>query len=270
MTKLRPAVLVFFLPWIFAVPLTQAAPPEAPRCDKPEAEAAFSQGFDHYSRRFWKAAIPGLEEAAGLCPKPDGPWMISLHGFGQAPYLPFFYLGRCHFELKEHPDALRQFHLSRCFDEPARGKSKMADLDSMTGTCLKNIRSPQQKHPFFSEGLAAFEQEEWEKSAKRMWDSLQAQPKEGETIVSNGRWTAVYLPRFQLAKALYKLGCQRQACELLQTELIEQVDPRVTLERKEMLDLRAACADQNRRAQADTMACRQWDCWLKAVEKEPR
>ena len=270
MMKPRPAVLFLsVLMWLLSVPRAGAAPPDAPRCDKPRAEEAFTEGFDHYSRKRWAAAIPGLEEAANLCPRPDGPWLISLHGFGEAPYIPYFYLGRCHAELKDHPAALRQFYLSICFEEPARGKSRTENLGSMTDACLKQIRSPQrpQKHPFFSEGFTAYVQEKWEKAAERMWDSLQNWPEDGKTTYSNGRWPEAYLPRFQLAKALDKLGCPRQACELLERSLVNDLvargNPRVKAESKEVAELRAACADRSRRAQTDTSACQRWDCWLR-------
>lgn len=270
MKKLRPVTFSFsVLLWIAAVP-ARAASPEAPRCDKWGAEATFSQVYlEHYGRGHWKEAIPGLEEAAGLCPKPDGTWVITIHGFGQTPYLPFFYLGRCHFELKEHPDALRQFHLSECFDKPAPGEKRMKDLDSMAYACMKNLRGSQQR-PFFSEGLAAFRQKEWEESAEKMWDSLQARPDEGEITLPSGRFPVPYLPRFQLAKALSELGCQQQACKLLEMELVAEDDPRVGIERKEMLDLRARCAAPTRRAKADEMTCLRWACWLKAVAEETR
>jgi hypothetical protein len=267
--KLRPTILVFYaLPLILAATPAHTASPEAPRCDKQKAAAAFSSSFDKYGRSQWAAAIPGLEEAISLCPKPDGPWIVPL-GFGQAPYIPFFYLGRCHYKLNDHPAALRQFYLSGCFEEPARGENKMKDFDPMTESCLKSIKSPQrpQKHSFFSEGFFAYKQEQWDKSAEKMWDSLLNWPEDGETTYSNGRWPEAYLPRFQLAKALHKLGCQQQACKLLEQSLIKKLltegNPRVKTERKELLDLRAACADTNKRNQTDEMTCQRWECWLK-------
>src|SRR6187402_1015121 len=92
--KLRPTVLVFYaLPLVLAATPAYTASPEAPRCDKQKAEVAFSSSYGHYGRKEWAAAIPGLEEAISLCPKTDGPWIVPLLGFGQAPYIPFFYLG---------------------------------------------------------------------------------------------------------------------------------------------------------------------------------
>jgi tetratricopeptide (TPR) repeat protein len=267
--KLRLTFLAFYaLPIVFDAAPAHAASPDAARCDKQRAQAAFSLSFDHYGRRKWAEAIPGLEEAIGLCPKPDGLWIIPL-GFGKAPYIPFFYLGRCHYELKDHPAALRQLYLSGCFEEPARSDDKMKDFDSMTAACLKNIKSPQrpQKHSFFSDGFFAYEQEQWDESAEKMWDSLMNWPEDGETTYSNGRWPEAYLPRFQLAKALNKLGCHQQACKLLEQSLIKKLlaegNPRVKTERKDVLDLAAACADIGKRDQTDEMTCQRWECWLK-------
>jgi hypothetical protein len=269
-SKLRPVTLAFCLLLLVVAGLPDyAAAAEPIQCDKPTAEVAFSSGYNEYSRGHWEAAIPGLKEATSLCPKPNGPWIITIQDFGQTPYIPFFYLGRCHSQKNANLDALRQFYLSSCMSEPIRDNGKTKGMGSMTNTCLKNIKELQ-RYPrslYFGVGYAAKEDKDWDKAAARMWDSMQVWPKEdGEATVTTGRWTRPYFPRFHLAKALYELGCQKEACEQLARSKIKELteknnSTKYNDERKEMKELEAKCAVRKGGTE-NIWICQQWQCWL--------
>jgi hypothetical protein len=238
-------------------------------CNEEDAKKEFISALDEMSDDNWQAAIGHLEKAADLCPVPPGLIEVRSFLFVKSPYIPYYYLGTCHKNLEELPDALRQFYLSSCVGEPARGGSQIKDLGSLTETCLNSIRSPQRpkKHIAFIEGHFAAQQQRWGKSAEKMWDSMHVWPEDGRTTYASGRWPEAYLPRFQLAKALNKLGCKQQACDQLKQsilgELVANNDQRVTIESKEMLDLQAACADRSQPQQRDEMTCQRWACWLR-------
>jgi hypothetical protein len=249
----------------FSFPMVVHAQPVRP-CNEQEAKDEFSDALDEIFHEEWGAAIDHLEKAIKVCP--IAPHKIEAGIFTKTPYTPFFFLGTCRSNLQEFRVALRQFYLSSCFKEPKQGGSEIAALDSATDTCLISLKRQRRpnKHSDFIDGYSEFINQHWERSAERMWDSMQVLPEDGTTTYSHGRWPEAYLPRFQLAKALAQLGCRRQACEQLAlsllADLVAKKDPRVEIERREMLELKAACTDTRHTTQQDEMTCQQWECWL--------
>ncbi len=241
-----------------------AAPP-GERCDKESAETVYSSGMEQYGRRHWREAIPEIEEAAALCPAPKGPWSVTVQFLGEYPFLPFYFLGKCHLNLKDVPEALRHFYLSSCSDEPVRNKAKAQELSSLTSECRRQLESKQrpQQHPYFSAGFAASQKKEWDKAAEKMWDALQVWKEDGRTTLTSGRWPAPYLPRFRLAEALFNLGCYQEACDQLDQSLLKQLQgPEVQAERQRMEKLKPACEAKRRQPYPDQEICQRWRCWL--------
>jgi hypothetical protein len=240
---------------------TAAPPPE--HCEKVPAEKAFSAGMERYGRRLWDEAIPKIEDAAALCPAPKNPWDVSIAIFGLYPFLPYYYLGKCHFNLKDLPAALRQFYLSSCAGEPARDNYKTTvDLSSLTQQCRRELASKQpQFHPYFPAGLDAAQQKNWEKAAEKMWDSLQVWEEDGRTTLPSGRWPEPYLPRFRLAEALFQLGCHHEACEQLDQSLLKKLNtPEVAQDRRRLEKLKPEC--ERRKNEPENESCQRWQCWL--------
>lgn len=241
-----------------------AAPP-GERCDKENAETVYSSGMEQYGRRQYQKAIPEIEEAAALCPAPKSSWSVTVQFLGEYPFLPFFFLGKCHLNLKDLPEALRHFYLSSCADEPVRNKEKAQELNSLTNECRQRLESKQrpQQHPYFSAGFAASQQKDWEAAAEKMWDALQVWEEDGRTTISSGRWPAPYLPRFRLAEALFELGCYREACDQLDQSLLKQLHGReVEADRQRLEKLRPACELKKRQPYQEKEICQQWRCWL--------
>ena len=217
-----------------------------------------------YGKGDWDKAVPGLEEAAAVCPVPDRLWTVSpFSRFHYYSYLPFFYLGSCHFELKQLPDALRNFYLSSCVGEPARDPKQTEKLGSWTESCRLRISSKKRpaEHPYYGEWSAALQKPKWDEAAEKMWDALQVWEEDGKMMSSAGRFPTPYLPRFRLADALFRLGCYQQACEQLDRSKLEQIDPKGReQERKRLAELKPQC--QKKPRDQDNPICQQWRCWL--------
>lgn len=239
-----------------------AADPPPVRCDKKNAKAAYEAAVQMYGSRKCGEAIPGLEEAAALCPVPPKDlWTVS-KGFATYPYVPFFYLGNCHYQKSDVPKALRHFYLSSCVGEPARDKEITEDLGDLTDKCLLRMkREGALSH--FSVGFKASGNGQWKKSAEKMWDALLIREEDGETTNSSGRWPDPYLPRFHLADALFELGCPQQACEELSRSTLKKLrEKRVEPERKRMEERLTLCEPKRLASQKEEEVCRQWRCWL--------
>lgn len=253
------------------LPGTTGADPPSARCDKPKAEEAFVSGMEKYARSDWGSAIPGLNRAANLCPAPKGPWVISVFDFGEYDYVPFYYLGICHYSANDTESsfkALQQFYLSSCFAEPKRHGGTTKDLNDFTEKCRRRLageRRPQQHPPEFTEGLRAFDHD-WSKAAESMWDALQIEPDDGQ-MRSSARFPDPYLPGLRLAKALVVLGCVQEACaqyDRFQKDLLVKNDEkqRFKPERQMMDELNAACTAPNRQRSAPNETCQRWRCWV--------
>lgn len=268
-------VLVSFLAVSPGARTGEAATAPGPRCDKEQAEKPFVAAMEQYGRRRYKEAIPGLEDAEALCPAPPGtgPWLITVQTFAQYSYLPFYYLGKCHRELKDLPAALRHFYLSSCFDEPGRDKENTADLGSLTEECRHRIESKERpvRHPYFSAGVAAAQQQRWDEAAEKMWDSLQVWGEDGRTTYSSGRWPDPYLPRFRLAEALVELGCYREACDQLDKSALKGLRTKeVEPERQRLEKLQSLCESKRRERSEEDARCRRWQCWLQPGRPKAR
>src|SRR6185312_12235898 len=244
-----------------------ADPPLGTSCDWKRAKPEFTSGIEHYSRKEWELAIPGLSKAAKLCP---------VHGkvmeeFSYYYYVPFFYLGECHYYLSTTENsfnALRHFYLSRCLEEPTRSDITK-DLNKLTADCRRGLASkrPQQNPPEFNEGLKSFDHD-WDRTAENMWDALQIEPDDGQ-MKPSGRWPDPYLPGLRLAKALVELGCVQEACtqyDRFQFKgLLAREDTRTKFqtERQIMAQLDAECAGKNRERTAYNATCQRWRCWVR-------
>ncbi len=242
-----------------------AAPPPGPLCQKAPAEEAFSTGMKDYSRSRYQEAIPDLSDAARFCPRPGGPWAVPVHGFGEYPFLPFYFLGKAYYRVQDKPSALRNLYLSTCFDEPSRDDDFRDDINALTRQCRKELASPRRpdKHLDFREGYTALDQEKWEQAAERMWNALQVWDEDGGTTFSAGRWPDSYLPRYQLAEALFKLGCEREACEQLDRSLLgNMAGKRVEKERQRLAELTPLCVQKRREPYRSSSVCERWRCWL--------
>ena len=257
---LHPACLLVLS---LVLPGAAAAAPANPRCDKGRAEEAFLAGMRNYDQHC-REVIPRLNEAAAVCPVPDQPWFIRPNPFLEYSYLPFYFLGKCHYNLKDLPNALRQFYLSSCANEPKRDKERTGDLDSLTTGCRKQLKSNQRPNAYFSEGFAAAQQRDWGQAAEKMWNALQVFEEDGATVLPSGRWPAPYLPRFRLAEALLQLGCYQEACAQLDKSKVKLAPDKkeFELERKRMGELQAICERMRREGLGEKAMCRQWGCWL--------
>jgi hypothetical protein len=117
-------------------------------------------------------------------------------------------------------------------------------------------------------GYNAKQDQQWEEAAKKMWESMQIWPEEnGEITRTAGRWTGPYVPRFHLAKALYELGCQKEACEQLARSKLKELaakdnSSKYDKEREEMKWLEAKCAGPRDGRLEAMWICQQWQCWL--------
>ena len=246
-------------------------------CNNPTlARNEFLLAMAKYENDKLPEALDHLKKAAELCavPKTAIPPVVPQPPFGaKFYYVPFYYMGSCQINTKETPDALRNFHLSSCFEEPKRDEDIAEDIATSINTCLKQIvkqHRPDKQPPYFSEGVTAARQDKkWERSAERMWDSMQVWPEDGETVIVAGRWPEPYVPRFHLANALYALGCQKQACEQLAQSKLKELAAKDTAakskyddERKAMEQLEAKCAAR-KDGQENRWICEQWQCWLK-------
>jgi hypothetical protein len=234
-------------------------------CDRGKAEGVFRSGMAQYGRRNWEEAIPYLEKAVAACPNPGArPWIITVPDvlFGQYPYLPFFYLGRCHISQSDLPNALRSFYLSSCVEEPKRGKEETKDLATLTKSCRERLASKKQpkEHPDFRDGLAAARRQSWEEAAEKMFDALQVWEQEGRPTVSYGRWVVPYRPRFRLAEALCNLGCHRAAADQLEEVLLKDLDAE---ENKLLEALKPECKRKVQTGPKEEEACQRWRCWLR-------
>lgn len=266
MMTVRPVGFVLSLLLLSAGAAAQ--PAAGKKCDKAGAERAFLTGMRQYDKHC-RDVIPRLEEAAALCPVPDRPWSIRPNPFLEYSYLPYYFLGKCHYNLKDLPNALRLFHLSSCAAEPARDQEKTGDLGSLTAACRKGLKSQQrpQQHPYFSTGFTAAQRQDWKAAAEKMWDALQVWEEDGGTTYSSGRWPAPYLPRFRLAEALLQLGCYPEACAQLEQSKLKQLEKgkkEFELERRRLKELEALCEQKRGARSAEEQVCRQWRCWLQA------
>lgn len=255
--------------------LAGAAAADAPgdgRCEVEATKEAFASAMGQYIRRSYAEAIPDLEEAAALCPVPDRPWDLPVAGFGLSPYLPFYYLGKSHQEVKHYPSALRHFYASRCVGEPARDRMSVADdLGTRTEACRRNLAkgpaAPEPgSHPQFKEGIEAAIEEDWVRTADKMLEALLVWDKTGRrrTVAGGGRWTAAYLPRLHLGEALFNLGCYKTGCDELDRAQLDALQPSEVQDvRKTMARLAPQC-ERKRREQIDKEICTRWQCLLKA------
>ena len=245
-----------------------APPPAGPRCEEERARSAFSSAMDRYSRKRWREATPGLEEATAVCPVPAGPWSYSPNPFLEFPYLPFYFLGKCHYNLENLPDALRSFYLASCVGEPARDPESTEELQPLTQNVRTKIRKQQRplSNPYFMDGFAASQQSDWNKTAAKMWAALQVWEEDGTmTPDSAGRWRKPYLPRYRLAAALFRLGCYREACDQLGRSKLNQIRPPGSQDEvKELETLKAQCVQKQGEAYPDPAICGEWRCLLKA------
>jgi hypothetical protein len=274
----------------FCVAATSYSQSNTPPCSLESLELAkneFRSALDEMSsdeweisNKTWEAAIGHLENAANLCPIPPGPGPIMVRSddlFVTAPYIPYYYLGTCHKELKDHlPVALRQFYLSSCFREPKRGGNQIKDLDSLTNQSLKQIvrqKRPEKQPSYFSDGVKA-KGKDWEQSAERMWDSMQVWPEDGKTTIIDGRWPVPYVPRFHLANALFEVGCRQQACDQLARSKLRELAAtdktrKYDEELKEMGQLETKCAGARKGGPENMWICQQWQCWLQRDRQTP-
>ena len=260
----RPALLVLTLLGLLPCPGLAASPAEE-RCDKESAKPSFLSGMENYARRNYKGAIPPLEEAVNFCPAPSAPWSVTVALLGQYPYTPLYYLGKCHYNLKDLPNALRDFSLSSCFGETKRHKETTEDLASLKEMCRRQIAGKEraQGHPYFRAGLSAAQDRKWEKAAEKMWDALHVWKEDGGPTNSYGRWIDPYLPRFRLAEALFELGCYREAADQLDQSLVGTLRaPEMTEERQRMAKLKPECEQRIHQGYQDKEICQRWRCWL--------
>jgi tetratricopeptide (TPR) repeat protein len=241
-----------------------AAPPDAKRCDKEGAERAFLAGMRQYDK-LCREVIPRLEEAAQLCPTPDQPWLIHPNPFLEYSYLPFYFLGKCHYKLKDMPGALRQFYLSSCTGEPKRDKEKTSDLGPLTAGCRQELKS--RPSSYFNEGFTAAQQRDWKEAAEKMWDALQVAEETGETKLPTGRWPVPYLPRLRLSEALLQLGCYQEACAQLGQSKLKQLGKdkkELAPELQRLQELESLCASKKSEPPQQKEMCQQWSCWLQS------
>lgn len=245
--------------------------------DPSRAREEFRLAMKSYENEQWTDSISHLQKAAALCAVPQkaiAPVSTIPLGGTTFSYIPFYFLGSCHVYVKQPPDALRNFHLSACFGETKRDEDATDDIGDLTTQSLKQIvknHRPDKQPPYFSEGVIAAKQDkQWERSAERMWDSMQVWPEDGETVIVAGRWPEPYVPRFHLAAALFELGCQKQACEQLTQSKLKELAAKDTAakgkydeERKAMEQLEAKCAGIKQSGLEKPWVCQQWQCWLK-------
>lgn len=269
MRALRAALPVALLVLLIPAPPALAAPQAqaGEQCDRERAEETFSAGIREYGRRRWGEAIPGLETAAAVCPAPEHGWQVSFGLLGTYPYLPFYYLGKCHYNLKDLPGALRHFYLSRCVDEPSRGSEReKGDLGSLTETSRRQIQSRQRppSHPQFVEGRLAAGRSNFQAAAEDMWEALLVWDDDASlTTSSGGRFQASYVPRFHLAEALFELGCLREACQQFERTKLNQLSGgAVAGDRQRLEERKAECERRRRETYPDQAICRRWRCWL--------
>jgi hypothetical protein len=278
MSRVTPRAIAVLVLALLSLPAV-AVPQVTYHCSSVEqAKDEFRLAMKIYSRRNisqsqWQEIIKHLQKATDLCPVPKSPIPpIVASPFSPGfSYIPFYFLGDGHFQVEERPEALRSFYLSSCFGEPKKDGGATEDLRDMTGQLLKQIvhqKRPEKQPPYFSEGIIAKEDNKLEQSAERMWDSMQAWPEDGETVIVAGRWPEPYVPRFHLASALYVLGCKRQACEQLAQSKLKELAAKDTAargkyegERKKMEDLETKCASGVKDGQ-NPWICQQWQCWL--------
>jgi hypothetical protein len=227
-----------------------------------------------HSKDDWLEAISHLQKAVDFCPVPKNPIppIVVAPFRPEFNYIPFYFLGSCHYKVDEPPEALRYFHLSSCFGEPKRDEDVTEDLGDLTDQSLKQIaqkKRPEKQPPYFGEGVTAAKtaktDKDWTRSAEQMWDSMQVWPEDGKTTIIAGRWPVPYVPRFHLAKALFNLGCPQQACEQLAKSKLQELARNDTAAKRqystELTDfetLKAQCPS----ASKDLWICEQWKCWL--------
>jgi hypothetical protein len=238
-------------------------------CALNEAKEEFSSGAKKYSKYSWRGAILDLQKAADHCPVPQNPILVSVFGFKKFNYAPFYYLGRSHKEINELPEALRYLYLSSCFDKVKEYDDDLKKRPTLTETFQKqtaNLKQPDKKPPSFIDGYAAVQQEDWQLAAEKMWGSMQIWSEDGATTTPAGRWPEQYVPRFHLGKALFELGCRRQACEQLQRSQLKALaaaDPgKYKDEIQDMEKLEAQCAKGQKGAYENEWICQQWICLL--------
>ena len=252
-----------------------AAAPPGPLCQEAPAEEVFSTGMKDYSRSRYREAISALSNAVRLCPRPGKPWSVLVYGFGEYPYLPFYFLGKSYYRIQDRPSALRNLYFSACFGEPSRDVDFQSDLHSLTHQCQHELAGSHRpdKHPDFGEGFAALNQKRWQEAAEKMWNALQVWEEDGSTTHSAGRWPDPYLPRFYLATALSELGCDQQACMQLARSKTRELVARGNSwkygpEKKELKKLDSKCAASARSVQLDSV-CQQWQCLFEQEGRQP-
>jgi tetratricopeptide (TPR) repeat protein len=239
-----------------------AGPPAAVRCNKAKAEAPFYSGIWKYKRSNCQEAIPFFNEAVKSCPVARPPWTVQVALFGEFSYTPFYYLGNCHYNLKDLKTALRDFSFAGCFDENKRHQ----DLESLTEKCRNQIEGTDrsQSHPDFKDGLEAKKNQKWEQEAEKMWDALHVWTEDGKPTSTYGRWHDPYLPEFRLAEALYELGCFRQAAAQMNKSLVGKLQgPETEEERRRLAELKPDCEQKIRQGYQDKEICQRWECLIK-------
>src|SRR6187549_2241275 len=101
--KKRTAVILVYL---FLAGTASASPPPAAMCNLEKAKDEFYPAAVSYYRHSWEKTISHLEKAANVCPVPREPFSIRVFGMKIYPYVPFYYLGLSHDNLKDAPEAL--------------------------------------------------------------------------------------------------------------------------------------------------------------------
>jgi tetratricopeptide (TPR) repeat protein len=269
MRSMRVALPVALLVLLAPAPPALAAPAAqaGQQCDRQRADEAFKAGIKEYARHRWGEAIPDLQTAAAVCPAPQPGWEVTVGLFGSYQYLPFYFLGKCHYNLKDLPDALRHFYLSRCVDEPSRGTEReKGDLGSLPETCRRQIQSRQRppSHPQFVEGRLAAGRSNFQAAADEMWEALLVWEDDASlTTSSGGRFPTSYVPRFHLGEALFELGCFREACQQFERTKLNQLNGgAVASDRQRLEERKAECERRRRETYPDQEICRRWRCWL--------
>lgn len=247
-----------------------AASPRGEQCQKEQASIPFSSGARSYHAFLWRNAIRDLQDASELCPVPPKPFSVSIEPFVIYPYAPFYYLGRSLDNDGDAPAALRYFYLSSCFERAEEGIEELDNLPTLTDRSQRMIASLQQsdKAPApFGDGSVAVQEKDWQKAAEKMWASMLIRPEDGKATMPAGRWPEQYVPRFHLGRALFELGCYRQACEQLNRSKLKALaaadhSGKYKEEIEEMAWLEAQCAAGPKGKPQSDWICRQWVCLL--------
>lgn len=263
----RVFIGLWALSFLFLSHVAAAQAPAAGHCDKEAAERAFLAGMRQYDKSC-REVIPRLEEALRMCPVPDppnGPWLIRPNPFLEYSYLPFYFLAKCQYKLKDLPGALQHLYLASCAGETQRDRKITGDLGSLTSGCRQELKSKQP--PYFGEGFTAAQQRNWKQAAEKMWAALQVADETGEMKLPSGRFPVPYLPRFRLSEALLQLGCYQEACAELGHSKLRQLEKgrkELEPELRRLRELESLCASKKSEPSQQKEMCQPWSCWLQS------